>query len=809
MDHAHRHNIIHRDLKPANVLLADGTARGAASEDKMKGGTSAAPSAWAHACIPKITDFGLAKRIGQDVGASLDGSIVGTASYMAPEQAAGQSRDVGPPADVYALGAILYEMLTGRPPFRADNVVETLLQVRLQDPVPPRDLQPKVPRDIDTICLKCLKKEPARRYDSARALADDLGRFLRGEPIRARPLGLVGSLGRWCRRRPIAAAGAAIVFASLLAVAIVSTTAAVRINALRKDAEDARADSEKDADQARRALLMADATLDATVNRVTENEKLRDRGFLELRKELLNVLLPHYEELAALRTNEPKLEAAQARAHGKLGIIRLWLGEHEQALEAYRKMESIFASLVERYPDVPSYQYSAAESHNDLAILFVRCNQMDQARTALEQGEGIAETLVRNHPEVVDHHIIRIKLRLTRRLLAGRNEDSLRVLGEAEQLEREAEARFPGQAECRDLLGHLHVMQGEYYRQMSNFGEAERADRDALKVLQPDGEKRVATLDNRLRLGLAWFGLGTDLGSQSRHEEARKAFERALALFEPLSKEVPGVPTFRDALAKTFSNLAQSMEGLGDPAAATRLRRQSLEIFESLAAGFPLDSEYADGLGRSYLGNATDEFIHGKYDTALEWLTQSTTILERNSARVPPTTEMRRSLAQAHAKRGACLYLLKRYAEAVPCFDRALVLDDGAHRREWTVRRQEAIQAIRQVIVPALALARKGSYVQAAALASALARGPNAHPELDYNVACVYAICADKVKDKDVMARDDYAAEAIAKLKHAQAGGLFDSQEMVRNLRTDKDLNPLREGADFKQLVSDVAGGRR
>ena len=95
---------------------------------------------------------------------------------------------------------------------------------------------------------------------------------------------------------------------------------------------------------------------------------------------------------------------------------------------------------MERYPDVPSYQYSAAESHNDLAFLFVRCNQMDQARTALEQGEGIAETLVRNHPEVVDHHIIRIKLRLTRRLLAGRNEDSLRVLGEAEQLEREAEA---------------------------------------------------------------------------------------------------------------------------------------------------------------------------------------------------------------------------------------------------------------------------------------------------------------------------------------------------------------------------------
>ena len=251
------------------------------------------------------------------------------------------------------------------------------------------------------------------------------------------------------------------------------------------------------------------------------------------------------------------------------------------------------------------------------------------------------------------------------------------------------------------------------------------------------------------------------------------------------------------------------MEKLGDPAAATRLRRQSLEIFESLAAGFPLDSEYADGLGRSYLGNATDEFIHGKYDTALEWLTQSTTILERNAARVPPTAESRQSLAQAHAKRGACLYLLKRYAEAVPCFDRALALDKGEHRREWSRSRDMTIQAIRQLIMPAQVLARKGSHVQAAATALALARGPNAHPELDYNAACVYAICADKVKDKDVMARDDYAAEAIALLKHAQTGGLFNSQEMVGFLRTDKDLNPLREREDFKQLVSDVTGGRR
>ena len=180
---AHQHKVVHRDLKPANVLLAGGN-------DTPIG-----------QCTPKITDFGLAKKL-DEAGQTQSGAVVGTPNYMAPEQASGHGKMTGPPADVWALGAILYECLTGRPPFQGATVLDTLDQVRSQEPVPPSRLQPTVPRDLETICLKCLCKEPGKRYASAQALADDLGRFLNGEPIRARRAPVWERVVKWARRKP-------------------------------------------------------------------------------------------------------------------------------------------------------------------------------------------------------------------------------------------------------------------------------------------------------------------------------------------------------------------------------------------------------------------------------------------------------------------------------------------------------------------------------------------------------------------------------------------------------------------------------
>jgi WD40 repeat protein len=305
MHAAHLQGIIHRDLKPANVLLGPAPSSSSAH-------SSLSPLPFG---TPKITDFGLAKDIREQSGQTQSGAVMGTPNYMAPEQAAGKVKEIGPAADTYALGAILYECLTGRPPFRGDTPWDTVNQVITEDPLPPSRLRRRLPRDLETICLKCLRKEPQKRYASAEALADDLRRFLENKPILARPSGAWEWLFKWARRQPMVAALlltlALVIVGGLVGMSILYVRAEVlRQRAIearekvakekeaaeqaRKEAERERTAAERQRDRARRVSYAAqvnlaqnalqDAHIDFAANLLAELKRRRPgeedlRGF--------------------------------------------------------------------------------------------------------------------------------------------------------------------------------------------------------------------------------------------------------------------------------------------------------------------------------------------------------------------------------------------------------------------------------------------------------------------------------------------------------------------------------------------------
>jgi serine/threonine-protein kinase len=779
---AHVQGVIHRDLKPSNVLLTgDG--------------------------VPKISDFGLAKQLGADSGQTQVGQILGTPSYMAPEQACGGAVAVTAAADVYAVGAILYEMLTGRPPFRAASVLDTLEQVRTQEPVPPTRLQPKCPRDLETICLKCLHKDPQQRYPSCEALADDLRRFLVYEPIQARPTGSIERLWRWCRRKPALAS-----LAASAALLLVTVVIALSVGLWAVNREKTRAERALTAEaQARQRTRQA---LDEMSSQVIDDWLSRQKYLEPIHQAFLEKALQYYEEFAQEAGDTEEIRHDVARAYLRVGEIQQKLGNHEQAEAALRHSQEVFNQLVADFPASAGHKRELARSHDGLGILLKETGRLDGAEVAFGAELALIRQLVEDFPETpqyredlaASHNSMATLLEVT-----GRTKVAEEHFREALVICKLLDTDFPDEPRYRHRLAKAYNNWGALLRLTSRSKEAEDAFRAALEI----SAKLVAALpsvpDYRDTRADSYHSLGIILAFSNRLEDAATAYREALALNKRLAADFPSVPDYRAALARGHSNLGRVLRKLKRLKDAEEAYREAVVIQQRLIEEFPKVTQNRVELAFSHnlLGVLFDS--SGQLQEAEKPYRDALAQRKLLAEEFPKVPEYQNdvagtlgNLARLSRKRKELAQARQLLQEAQP-YHRAALKADDRHPffRQFFCNNQSLLGEI---------LADLGEHAAAVEATKPLVRYAY-QPRGDiYDAACIVSRCVP-LAEKDAalpearcqeLARS-YADQAMELLRQAVANGYKDAAHM----KEDKDLKALRGRADFQKLLHDLESEAR
>ncbi len=766
---AHRCGVVHRDLKPGNVLLQLREGSGAA------GAPAQLPLS---AFVAKVADFGLARRLDLPSGATATGHVLGTPSYMAPEQAEGK-KDVGPPADVYALGAVLYECLTGRPPFKAESVLEVLLQVRTMEPIPPRRLQPKVPRDLETICLKCLQKDPARRYTSAAALADDLRRYLDGRPIVARPIGPAGRLARWCRRRP---AVAGLLAASLLLLA--GGVGGVVWQWRRAERHLAEANEQRD--RATENFRLARQAVRDYCVRVSIDQRLRQSDLTELRKDLLQTAARFHERFRELESDDPDVQAERAEALFELAFINKHVGSTGEAREYYAESLALWEALAAAHPGIRTYKLGLADCLNDMAepgkdeeALYLR---------AISLLQELTDTGGRD--PVVPGKLAQSQNNLALWYVNNRRfKEAEEWYGKALAGLRARVADHPANWRLQRLLaGSRHHLAYVYYR-TNRYPRAEEGMLEALALREELVRERRG--DAGLLEDLVWSrkNLGDLYRDMGKAVEAGRSFAGAAVGARQLADAHGSVIRYQHTLTEMLNAQALFYQANGQPEQAAKAARQCIEIQERLVKQFPEDVAHAVGLGGSYCNFGRRLAQNGDPQAALEWFDKARAQLEQVYKQAPKRPYVRTYLCYTHWNRGHALLALSRPADAVEQYDRAVELAN-----------QDDLDSFR--LGRAVALARLGKVEEAVALAGKLSEPAGAGYYPLFHAARVLA-AASKATTQEKPARE-YADRAVGLLRRLQAKGHFKKAENVLDLKRDQDLRALGASPEYQMFLAEL-----
>ncbi|MBC8351988.1 MAG: protein kinase [Planctomycetes bacterium] len=616
---AHEAGILHRDLKPQNVMLDENT-------DQVL-----------------VADFGLAKLMEGEEQLTIAGEVMGTPSYMPPEQAKDASR-VTAQSDVYSLGATLYHLLTAKPPFQAATVVETIRQVIDEPPVAPTQLNPAIDRDIETICMKCLEKEPGRRYFTAQELADDLSRYVRGEPIAARPLSVVGRTVRWCRRKPVMAGWIGTAATCLLA-AFVSTTVGLYTTSR------ALAKSEAHYRQSR-------STVDFFFTRVSETGLLDQPGMQALREDLLSRALAHYREFVESRSDDPALENELGQANFRLAKITERIRSHAEAIALYRLSLEIQQRLMRENPDNESFRLDAAETWNAMGGAFYELQRLDEAELAFRNARSLREQLAAANE--VDAERTRLLANTLMNLglveqKRGNYTEANTIIGEAQRrrsqlLDRDAE----NIRVRRDrAMGYYNLGAGviaieKPTRDVSAGGV--RALENAVDDLEVILRKQPGSLDDQSRLVTCRRVLGHILGDDKFNildgDEALDSYSKARDGMQRLAEQNPLVLTYQQRLAGILVNLGDLQLSRQEFDAASSSLQSAILTLQPLADKAP---DFRRDLGASYRALALAMASQQQFDLAVSNLKLSVLNFELLSNEWPDNEDYRASLEISEA----------------------------------------------------------------------------------------------------------------------------------------------------------------
>jgi serine/threonine-protein kinase len=728
LDAAHRQGLVLRDVKPSNIMLEK------------------------HGQV-RITDFGLARAADGTDPISSPGAVVGTPSYMSPEQVQAPSR-VDERSDLFSLGVVLYEMLTGERPFRG-TAEATMFQVVNEEAVLPRRLQPQVPRDLETVCLKCLRKEPAKRYASAKALADDLGRFLRGEPVQARPISPWERTVKAVRRRP---ALAALVVVAALALTTVIGGALwhnAQLSAALWDIEKEQKQTQRQRDRARDRLIAEAGIVNKFLSKVTDSPEMKARGVEPLRKQLLAMAIQYYEELVREQDSEPRMQAERGRAYGRLAVLLQETGNPAGAESAFGEALAIAERLAHAYPAEARYQSLLGEILHNLAGFYAHTNR----------------------PELAEPHYLRAI-------------DIWDVLWKSS----------PGEARYAAGVHSGHTGLGLLYRQTNRKLEALAASEKALQIAEEIAMKYPR--DDKLQesLALCHNNLATLLGAEFRDVDKEKDhLLSAVRIWEGLVAKDKTVVSYRSSLALGLQNL-----GIGYLAAhqlkdATAFFERSREIWTGLRNEHRTVTRYAVEQGGASCNLGEIARISGDFSTAAVRYGDAVDILKNLLAEFGPNERARGYLLSAYAARAETLTHLKRCEEADRDWAEAMKLDD--HRRY-----RAKLQAFR-----ALTLAVSGKHAEATAAALALAKKEKTYGEIHFVAARVCSVAArDVAEDMGLPAEErtqkvkQYVSDGLSSLTKARELGFFRVPANCYSLRVLSDLNTLRPHDEFQALLAQV-----